>query len=196
MQITLNQDEIIDVIKGFIRSQFNIDQSRNITAELRATRGDTGFTATLDVPSAKFSTAIFLGVDMASGTSTNVSFDAVEPDVVETPVEAAAEPAPTPAPTPAPAPFAKKTAEPKPEPKPVAVKSNPFAKPAAITATPEDRAPVEEETQSEPEQDEIMTTGSDPVEETSEEPEEELAAPTPAPTPAPARSIFSKVKAG
>lgn len=192
MQITLNQDEIIDVIKGFIRSQFNIDQGRNITAELRATRGDTGFTATLDVPSAKFSTAIFLGVDMASSTSTSVGSDAVEPDAVETPVEAAAEPAPTPAPTPAPAPFAKKTAEPKPEPKPVAVKSNPFAKPAAITATPEDRAPVEEESQPEAEA-EVMTE-ADPVEDTVDTVEEET--PAPAPTPAPARSIFSKVKAG
>jgi hypothetical protein len=49
MQITLNQDEILAAIDSHVRSQINIASGQSVSIELKATRGDTGFTAILDI---------------------------------------------------------------------------------------------------------------------------------------------------
>lgn len=49
MQITLNQDEIEDAIKAHVLSQININPDQTITVDMKATRGDQGFSAILDI---------------------------------------------------------------------------------------------------------------------------------------------------
>ena len=52
MQITLNQEEIEAAISSYIRAELNIDDDREITLDLKAGRGDNGFSATVDIASA------------------------------------------------------------------------------------------------------------------------------------------------
>lgn len=49
MQITLNQDEIIDAIIGYVHSQIAVAPNQKIEVDLKAGRGENGFTATLDI---------------------------------------------------------------------------------------------------------------------------------------------------
>lgn len=49
MQITLNQDEIVDAITNYVRGQIAITSNQQIAVDLRAGRGENGFTATLDI---------------------------------------------------------------------------------------------------------------------------------------------------
>lgn len=49
MQIMLNQDEIEDAIRNHVLSQLAIREDQEISIDLRAGRGENGFTATLDV---------------------------------------------------------------------------------------------------------------------------------------------------
>lgn len=49
MQITLNQDEIVEAIEAYVRRQITISPSQDIAIDLRAGRGENGFTATLDI---------------------------------------------------------------------------------------------------------------------------------------------------
>jgi hypothetical protein len=49
MQITLNQDEIELAITAYVRSQISIQDTQEISIDLRAGRGETGFSATLDI---------------------------------------------------------------------------------------------------------------------------------------------------
>ncbi len=51
MQITLNQEEIEMAISNYVRGQINIVDSAQIAIELRAGRGENGFTASLDIRS-------------------------------------------------------------------------------------------------------------------------------------------------
>jgi len=53
MQITLNHNEIIDAIDSFVRKQINIRSDQEIDIDLKAGRGDNGFSATLDIRDAK-----------------------------------------------------------------------------------------------------------------------------------------------
>lgn len=53
MQITINQTEIEAAIKAHILSQINIKEGHDISIQLKATRGDDGTTAIIDIsPSA------------------------------------------------------------------------------------------------------------------------------------------------
>lgn len=49
MQISLNQTEIEQAIKEFVRKQVTISDTQKLDIELRAGRGDNGYTATLEV---------------------------------------------------------------------------------------------------------------------------------------------------
>jgi hypothetical protein len=49
MQITLNQDEIEEAIRNHVHGQVTIRESQEMSIDLRAGRGENGFTATLDV---------------------------------------------------------------------------------------------------------------------------------------------------
>lgn len=51
MQITLNQDEIELAITNYVRGQITIADNTQISVELRAGRGENGFTASLDIRS-------------------------------------------------------------------------------------------------------------------------------------------------
>lgn len=53
MQITLNQEEIELALDNFVRSRISVSDGQDIVFDLKAGRGDNGFTATLEiVPSA------------------------------------------------------------------------------------------------------------------------------------------------
>lgn len=49
MQITLNQDEILDALKAYVRTQINISEDQDILIDMKAGRGENGYTATLDI---------------------------------------------------------------------------------------------------------------------------------------------------
>lgn len=49
MQITLNEDEIIEAVKAHVLGQINVAENQNISIALKAGRGENGFTATLDI---------------------------------------------------------------------------------------------------------------------------------------------------
>ena len=49
MQITINQTEIEAAIKAHILSQINIKEGHDISIQLKATRGDDGTTAIIDI---------------------------------------------------------------------------------------------------------------------------------------------------
>lgn len=52
MQITLNEEEIKDAIVGYVSTQIKIEANQRIDVELKAGRGDSGHTATLDIRAA------------------------------------------------------------------------------------------------------------------------------------------------
>lgn len=49
MQITLSEEEILTAIDDFVRKQVNIADDQEISIELKAGRGENGYTATLDI---------------------------------------------------------------------------------------------------------------------------------------------------
>lgn len=49
MQITLNQDEILAALDDYVRTCISIPTGNTITIDLKAGRGDNGFSATLDI---------------------------------------------------------------------------------------------------------------------------------------------------
>lgn len=49
MQFTLNQNEIENAVKRFVVDLLNLPESTDIDIDLAATRGPTGFTATVDL---------------------------------------------------------------------------------------------------------------------------------------------------
>ena len=51
MQITLNQDEILEALEAYVRNQIVIAPDHSIEIDLKAGRGENGFTATLDIRS-------------------------------------------------------------------------------------------------------------------------------------------------
>lgn len=53
MQITLNQDEIETAIKDYVSNQIVIAEDMEIAIDMKAGRGDNGYTATLDIRPAK-----------------------------------------------------------------------------------------------------------------------------------------------
>lgn len=53
MQITINQNEIEQAIEDFVKSQVSINDDQKITMELKATRGDAGFQAVIEITAAQ-----------------------------------------------------------------------------------------------------------------------------------------------
>jgi hypothetical protein len=53
MQIILTQDEIIKALDTYVRSQINIAQDQDIIIDLKAGRGENGYSATLDIVQSK-----------------------------------------------------------------------------------------------------------------------------------------------
>ena len=51
MQITLNQDEIIEAVVAYVHGQISVAPNQKIEVDLKAGRGENGFTATLDIRS-------------------------------------------------------------------------------------------------------------------------------------------------
>lgn len=49
MQIILSQDEIVSAIETYVRGQITITDNQEIAIELKAGRGENGFSATLDI---------------------------------------------------------------------------------------------------------------------------------------------------
>ena len=49
MQITLNQDEIETALRRYVNDQVNIREGHEITIDLKAGRGENGFSATIDI---------------------------------------------------------------------------------------------------------------------------------------------------
>lgn len=59
MQITLNHDEILEALDAYVRTQIAIAPGQQVTIDLKAGRGENGFSATLDiVPAARSKTVI------------------------------------------------------------------------------------------------------------------------------------------
>lgn len=58
MQITLNEAEIMNALEIYVRSQINIARNQRISIDLKAGRGDNGYSATLEIlPAADVSDA-------------------------------------------------------------------------------------------------------------------------------------------
>ena len=53
MQITLNHEEILKALDIYVRSQINIAQDHDIIIDLKAGRGENGYSATLDIVQSK-----------------------------------------------------------------------------------------------------------------------------------------------
>lgn len=51
MQITLNQDEIHDALKDYVRQRISIKDNQNIEIDLKNGRGENGTTATINITS-------------------------------------------------------------------------------------------------------------------------------------------------
>ncbi|AIX12415.1 hypothetical protein CPT_Pollock56 [Escherichia phage Pollock] len=49
MQITLNQDEILEALKNYAFSVINVAPGNDITIDLKAGRGENGYSATLEI---------------------------------------------------------------------------------------------------------------------------------------------------
>lgn len=52
MQITLNETEIFQALEDYVRSQISINDSQRVEIDLKAGRGENGFSATLDISAA------------------------------------------------------------------------------------------------------------------------------------------------
>lgn len=57
MQITLVEEEIRLAIENYVREQINISDNQNLHIDLRATRGEAGITAMLEITSKKVEAA-------------------------------------------------------------------------------------------------------------------------------------------
>lgn len=53
MQIILQEDEILEALEAYVRDQINISANQEIKIDLKAGRGDNGFSATLDIRKAQ-----------------------------------------------------------------------------------------------------------------------------------------------
>lgn len=127
MQIILTQDEIFQALENYVYSQINVAEGQSIDIDMKAGRGDNGFTATLDI---RATTAAPKPKPVVATTTSepseeeNTSTPVVVEEEVKAEIVEKAKPAPKPVS----------------KPKPVA-RANPFA----------ELTPVEEETEEEAE---------------------------------------------
>lgn len=78
MQITLNQDEILSALETYVRSKINVAPNQDIEIDLKAGRGENGFTATLEIVPSKSKTT--------RSTSSSPTSPAAEPEAPAKPV--------------------------------------------------------------------------------------------------------------
>lgn len=102
MQITITEDEIKEAIRNHMLNQIHVKEDMTIEIDLKATRGDAGYTALIDIsPSRK----------TAAKAETKPA-----PKAADKPVEKQEKPAPTKAKEAAPEPSLKAEVQPEPEP--------------------------------------------------------------------------------
>jgi len=127
MQITLNHDEIVSALQTYVRSQITVAEDQDIVIDLKAGRGDNGFSATLDIVPAGMSRSTAPEPKPVTQTKP-VATPASKPAAITSTPEDRKDPADEPKAEPEkPKPAAKakptfgiKKAEPKAEPEPVA----------------------------------------------------------------------------
>ena len=180
MQITLNHDEIVSALQTYVRSQITVAEDQDIVIDLKAGRGDNGFSATLDIVPAGLSRStapepkpVTQPKPVATPASKPAAITSTPEDRKDPADEPEAEPEtvkPKPAAKAKPT-FGIKKAEPKAEPEPVADE------------------PEEADGESEPVVNETVNTMSGGAGGAEPEPEEEAPAPKP-------RGIFAKVGNG
>lgn len=90
MQITLNEAEIVDAIQDYVRKQINISDGRDIEVDLKAGRGDNGFSATLDIVKRSADAAPTLAAVESKPKTKDVTAKLVEETADEAPAEAKA----------------------------------------------------------------------------------------------------------
>ena len=99
MQITLNQDEIFSALDAYVRSQISVKDGMEISIDMKAGRGENGYSATIDI--VPEGTAKAAPVTAAAPVSKGNPFakpaaatptTPVETPVEETPVEEASAP--------------------------------------------------------------------------------------------------------
>jgi hypothetical protein len=94
MQVILSQDEIISALEQYVRNQISIKEGQTIVIDLKAGRGENGFTANLDIQQATKTASVAGSVSIDSSgfkaTSAEVvsmtpvpAFEANEPSAME-----------------------------------------------------------------------------------------------------------------
>jgi len=85
MQITLNQDEIHDALKDYVRQRISIKDNQNIEIDLKNGRGENGTTATINItsPNAKNVRALSTPIEEDPYNAENVPAENEEEPVDE-----------------------------------------------------------------------------------------------------------------
>lgn len=66
MQITINQAEIEEAIRDFVKKKLTVNSNQRIDIDLKATRGDEGYTAIIDVVDAEPATSNSTGISQVA----------------------------------------------------------------------------------------------------------------------------------
>jgi hypothetical protein len=85
MQITLNQDEIHDALKDYVRQRISIKDNQNIEIDLKNGRGENGTTATINItsPNAKNAHSLSPPTDEQEEPEQDVMNEAASEDMDE-----------------------------------------------------------------------------------------------------------------
>lgn len=90
MQIILTQEEIEEAIEAHVRSQIVIAENQKVSIDLKSTRGETGFTAILDIRAAAVTkakpkpvTRVAVTDKVASHIAARVAEDQAQADEME-----------------------------------------------------------------------------------------------------------------
>lgn len=94
MQITLNQDEIFSALDAYVRSQISVKDGMEISIDMKAGRGENGYSATIDIVPEGTAKAAAATAPISKGNpfakpATAASTTPVETPAEETPVEEA-----------------------------------------------------------------------------------------------------------
>lgn len=87
MQITMNQEEIVEAVKAYVYRQIRVNEDQDITIDFKAGRGENGISATLDIVPAALGRPTNVGVatgisgpQVVNQAALSVAVDQVEPD--------------------------------------------------------------------------------------------------------------------
>ena len=87
MQITLNQDEILEALKDYAFRVINVAPGNDITIDLKAGRGENGYTATLDIVPKRSTSIPDTPLSRSIATVKEVAVEAPEPAYEEITLE-------------------------------------------------------------------------------------------------------------